>query len=517
MKIRQLLGSYQRSRNRRAGHITVYDDAVLADGPIGYWKHYELTPPPAAPNTSFTDTADSHVGSLFPNSDGGLIQGITGPILTDPVSYGMSGGIARVPGTGGADGTDLDIRDDMTWEVWFKHVSVPGPSGVAATISTFINRGGDVTGTYLSTGQRSTGLFADQLYWSLLFDVAGTLTSYVVKSCEIPRDPDIWYCGQAVRKANEQWLYLNGWLVDYRNDLPTGPILPNGFSTTNLPWRFGYITNAAFGFVSRSQGQSCAALYNKALTQAQLRAHIVAALGSLPDNPCGVTPTITVGCPNATGTVGHAYSSEVTVTGGTPPYTFAVISGALPDGLSLDPSTGAITGTPTVANSFSFTIGVTDSDGLTGTSSGCSIVIAAEPPPPFIPPSGTFTVGFNEVSGLGIKWYLVPSITDSGVELRDKVVKSVRVTGKTTSANVQVHGWQPTQSINVTDLEDGLNPLATIPLEDTTEVVQSQRFQVNCPNLAQHTVRVEGEWNGQGIPDRVDEVITELAQQGIRR
>jgi hypothetical protein len=47
--------------------------------------------------------------------------------------------------------------------------------------------------------------------------------------------------------------------------------------------------------------------------------------------------------------------------GGTPPYAWAVTSGNLPDGLSLDKSSGLVSGRPTTAGSFSFTVQATDS------------------------------------------------------------------------------------------------------------------------------------------------------------
>ena len=85
-------------------------------------------------------------------------------------------------------------------------------------------------------------------------------------------------------------------------------------------------------------------------------------------------PPLTLTCSANTGEVGAPYSSSVVASGGTPPYTFAVISGSLPPGLTLNSSTGAITGTPSSEGTFSFTIQVTDSNGYTATAS-CTITI----------------------------------------------------------------------------------------------------------------------------------------------
>src|SRR5262245_11827339 len=57
--------------------------------------------------------------------------------------------------------------------------------------------------------------------------------------------------------------------------------------------------------------------------------------------------------------VNQAYSATLAASGGTPPYTWALASGTLPAGLTLTPSTGAITGTPTAAGTANFTVRVT--------------------------------------------------------------------------------------------------------------------------------------------------------------
>lgn len=59
--------------------------------------------------------------------------------------------------------------------------------------------------------------------------------------------------------------------------------------------------------------------------------------------------------------LGVAYSGTISVTGGVAPYTFAITTGTLPTGLTINGTTGTITGTPTVAGVFNFTVTVTDS------------------------------------------------------------------------------------------------------------------------------------------------------------
>jgi len=74
-----------------------------------------------------------------------------------------------------------------------------------------------------------------------------------------------------------------------------------------------------------------------------------------------------------TGSVGAPFNSAPLATaGGVPPYSFSVTGGALPPGLSLNTSTGAVTGTP--AAPASFTITIRDAHGVSGNS--CSFTIS---------------------------------------------------------------------------------------------------------------------------------------------
>ncbi len=58
--------------------------------------------------------------------------------------------------------------------------------------------------------------------------------------------------------------------------------------------------------------------------------------------------------------MGEPFNYQPTAIGGNAPYTWSLMSGALPEGLQLHPNTGAITGTPTGSGTFDFSIKVQD-------------------------------------------------------------------------------------------------------------------------------------------------------------
>src|SRR6185295_18820140 len=72
----------------------------------------------------------------------------------------------------------------------------------------------------------------------------------------------------------------------------------------------------------------------------------------------------------------------------------------LPAGLSLNPGTGAITGTPTTFGTFNFTITATDSNGCPGTRAYTIVIAAATCPAitvnPTALPSGHIGTPYNQ-------------------------------------------------------------------------------------------------------------------------
>ena len=86
----------------------------------------------------------------------------------------------------------------------------------------------------------------------------------------------------------------------------------------------------------------------------------------------GVNGTLT-----SPGIVGGAYSSSLTASGGTAPITWSISAGTLPPGLSINSSTGEVSGTPTTAGNYSFTVQALDNEGISKTSAQSIQVLEA--------------------------------------------------------------------------------------------------------------------------------------------
>jgi len=79
-----------------------------------------------------------------------------------------------------------------------------------------------------------------------------------------------------------------------------------------------------------------------------------------------INPEIAFSAPSPVpvATTGTAYVLSLAAAGGVGTFTYSVSNGTLPAGVSLDPATGQISGTPTTAGTYTFTVRVTDANGV---------------------------------------------------------------------------------------------------------------------------------------------------------
>jgi len=172
----------------------------------------------------------------------------------------------------------------------------------------------------------------------------------------------------------------------------------------------------------------------------------------------------------ANGTVGTGYSQTLTATGGTGIFTWSIISGALPLGLSLNAS-GVISGAPTTAGGpTSVTFKVTDSAGASATS---ILTITINNPPLSIATgslaNGTVGTAYSQTltanGGTGIyTWTIISGALPPGLSLNASGV----ISGTPTNS-----GGPTSMTFEVTD-RAGAN--ATITLSITINSARHNRF-----------------------------------------
>ena len=84
---------------------------------------------------------------------------------------------------------------------------------------------------------------------------------------------------------------------------------------------------------------------------------------ALTTKAASAVPRITTASALPDAIVGKAYTQEIAASGGSGNYAWVTSDKTLPSGLVLE-AAGNLTGTPTAQGAFSFTINVTDSDGV---------------------------------------------------------------------------------------------------------------------------------------------------------
>ena len=103
-------------------------------------------------------------------------------------------------------------------------------------------------------------------------------------------------------------------------------------------------------------------------------------------------PALTAASPPGSATVGATYGYTFAASGSPAP-TFAVASGALPPGLSLDGPSGILAGTPTAAGTYAFTVSATNGVGNPAVSGSLSIAVSQAPAFTADAPPATGVVG----------------------------------------------------------------------------------------------------------------------------
>jgi len=140
-----------------------------------------------------------------------------------------------------------------------------------------------------------------------------------------------------------------------------GGVLPYNWTLTSGSLPSGLQLNASSGVISGTPTVTGTSPFTVQVTDAETPPVNASAPLSITVNSTLSQLTITTtSLPN--GTQNSSYSATLAATGGVTPYTWSISSGTLPPGLTLNASTGAITGTPSGAGVSTFNVQVTDSE-----------------------------------------------------------------------------------------------------------------------------------------------------------
>jgi trimeric autotransporter adhesin len=310
---------------------TAFPAAVAADNPVLWYELNETS------GTVAYDSASSPHNGVY---QGGVSLGEPGPV-TDCVT--LDGSSAYI-----SNSDVVTSPSSFSLDIWFQ--TTTGAGGL------IIGFGNSVTGASTNYDRHIYMGTSGQVYFGVAFN-------QTIHSSEAYND-GLWHEATATIGSAGMFLYVDGTLVASSMST-TAPA-----QTYSGSWRVGY--NSIGGWSAHVNSNhfagslSQASVYDYQLTSTQVAAHYAAA----------VRPLVLTDAVVPAGEVGAAYRYPLTAAGGTAPYTWSIGYGTLPAGITLDPATGELCGTPTAAGTFAFTIRVTDAAGQAATRASSLLVVA---------------------------------------------------------------------------------------------------------------------------------------------
>jgi large repetitive protein len=214
------------------------------------------------------------------------------------------------------------------------------------------------------------------------------------------------------------------------------------------------------------------------------------------------------------GEVSVGYSAQPARSGGTGPFSWAVTAGSLPTGVTLNASTGLVSGTPTAAGSFAVTIAVTDTFNQVANTTG-TIVIAALPAfSGAAPPDGKVGVGYSAtlaVSGgtAPLTWSVTAGSLPPGLALSSStgLLSGTPTTAGSYPFTASVSDANGKSATRAVTLVIAAGPLVIAKTADTTSAVAggTVAYTITVTNTGATT------WTGAVLSDPLAAVLDDAA------
>lgn len=287
--------------------------------------------PTTVGTSTFTLQIEDQIGGTATKILSIQIDAVTNPVITTtnippgPVSVPYSETLIAVGGT----------PPYVSWTV----VAGVLPAGITLSVGGVLSGTPTVPGTYNFTVEvTDSGALTDQQAYQLIIQSV----TPIITTTSIPNGTSGILYSTILSAAGGTTPYTNWQII--AGSLPPGMVIipsPTTATLSGTPTASG-----SYPFTVEVTDTASA-------TDTQVYTLIIAN-GAVPTIYTGTLPFAPVNTP---------YSTTIQASGGALPYTWSIISGSLPTGLTLNTSTGAITGIPTVSGSYVFTAQVVDYNG----------------------------------------------------------------------------------------------------------------------------------------------------------
>jgi len=326
-------------------------------------------------------------GSGCAGSSCGTLTNITATSVTYTAPSGLTTGItvtleAIAKANGGVTST---VTITIVLPVTFTTVTLPNGSNGVAYNQTIITTGGVAPITYsVGTGKLPAGLTLNNV-GTIIGTPSGTGTSnFTINATDFGTPPLTVASPVFTVTINPppplsitSTTMANGFTgTAYASSIASsGGVPPLTWSVPPGTLPPGLELNTSSGLISGTPTTAGVTTFFPTVTDSALPPQHASSAAGVTISIIAVAPLQAVTPPLPAGDVATGYTANLVAKGGVTPYTWSITGGQLPSGLTLNPTTGIISGIPILATTANFSVQVEDANSTKSAAQSLSIVV----------------------------------------------------------------------------------------------------------------------------------------------